>query len=109
MIRITRKGIGFVGDNTNEGVGDSVSKDGNGLKCDSKNLELIHLQERINRSITEERNVVPAYKTSEKNKKKGVVVYLINPNLCADHAKDVSIKITITTIKNCFTLGASSP
>jgi hypothetical protein len=47
-------------------------KDDNGLNCDSTNLKLIHVQERINRSLREERNFVPAYKTSEVNKKKGI-------------------------------------
>jgi hypothetical protein len=32
----------------------------------------IVLAERINRSIREQRNVVPAYKTSEENKKRGI-------------------------------------
>jgi len=47
-------------------------KDGNGLKCDLTNLELINVAERINRSLREERTVLPAYKTSEKNRKKGI-------------------------------------
>jgi len=47
-------------------------KDGNGLNCDASNLELIHVQERMNKSIREKRNTVPAYKTSEENKKKGI-------------------------------------
>jgi hypothetical protein len=42
------------------------AKDGNGLNCQSSNLELIHVQQRINRSLAEKRNVVPVYKTSEK-------------------------------------------
>ena len=47
-------------------------KDGNGLNCKSTNLELIHVGERMNKSIREERNVLPAYKTSEMNKRKGI-------------------------------------
>jgi hypothetical protein len=47
-------------------------KDRNGLNCDAANLELISVEERINRSLREERTVVPAYKTSEKNRRKGI-------------------------------------
>jgi hypothetical protein len=47
-------------------------KDGNGLQCGATNLELISVAERMNRSLREKRNVVPAYKTSEKNRRKGI-------------------------------------
>jgi hypothetical protein len=49
-------------------------KDGNGLNCEPTNLELISVAERMNRSliIREERNILPAYRTSEKNRKKGI-------------------------------------
>jgi hypothetical protein len=47
-------------------------KDGNGLNCDATNLQRIHVEERMNKSLREKRNVVPAYKTSEENKKRGI-------------------------------------
>src|SRR4051794_5545998 len=75
-------------------------KDGNGLNCEPTNLELISAAERMNRSLREERNVLPAYRTSEKNRKKGIKkMARKNRVKIKQYTKDGKHKKTYSSIK----------